>query len=73
MVVVSILPYADFGPNDYRENASHKSITMIKLIRTYQSGLEQYLAYSNESEVTLENLEELASLKSVSVSYWDDS
>ena len=39
---------------------------------THQSGLEQYLAYSNESEVTLENLEELASLKSVSVSYWDD-
>ena len=23
MVVVSILPYAEFGPNDYREDASH--------------------------------------------------
>ena len=49
------------------------SINVSPCGKTYQSGLEQYLAYSNESEVTLENLEELASLKSVSVSYWDDS
>ena len=30
MVIVSILPNAEFGPNDHREDATHFSVILIK-------------------------------------------
>ena len=32
MVVVSILPHADFGPNDYREDALYYKLPMYLLL-----------------------------------------
>ena len=41
MVIVSILPQAEFGPNDYREDAPHFSINGHEILQftvAFQNG-----------------------------------